>query len=339
MNNLIKTETKIESRRYIGSKAKLKSWIISLIEKECRGESFLDIFAGTGVISAEASSVFKKIIVNDFLYSNYVCYQAFFGLGKFNKNKLNLISEDFNKLNPKKIKENYFSRNFSNKYFSHETSKLIGHIREEIEKQKPILTDKEYYVLLASLLYSVDKVANTVGHYDAYIKKDIKNNNFNFRLIEPLNVNAEIHREDANLLARSLEVDVVYVDPPYNSRQYSRFYHLLETLTKWDKKKLHGVALKPLTENRSEYCTVKAPTAFADLIDNLKCKYIVTSYNNTYDAKSHSSINKIKLEQIKEILERKGTTNIHKKDHKFFNSGKTDFANHQEWLFITKVYG
>jgi tRNA pseudouridine32 synthase/23S rRNA pseudouridine746 synthase len=98
----------------------------------------------------------------------------------------------------------------------------------------------------------------------------------------------------------------VYIDPPYNSRQYSRFYHVYETLVKWDMPELYGTAMKPAEENMSAYCSSKAPIAFADLIQSLDTKYIVVSYNNTYNSKSKSSQNKISLEQILEVLNAKG---------------------------------
>ena len=102
-----------------------------------------------------------------------------------------------------------------------------------------------FNILLASLLYSSDRCAITVGHYDAYIKKNPQSN-FVFELIEPLNssVDVMIYREDANKLARRVRADVAFVDPPYNSCQYSRFYHVMETITKWDKPILNGVAMK-----------------------------------------------------------------------------------------------
>ena len=327
----------IENRRYTGSKAKLSEWILELIKKECSGEVFLDIFAGTGIISAKASNYFRKLIINDFLYSNFIVYNAFFGMENWAKEKLKKIVEKYNKLNPKEINENYFSLNFGGKYFSYNNAKIIGYIRENIEQIKNQLSEKEYAILIASLVYSVDKLANTVGHYDAYRKKIPKENNFEFRLIKPIKTDAIIFRKDSNELAKEITADVVYIDPPYNSRQYSRFYHLLETLTKWDKPKLYGTALKPFPENMSDYCRVKASKVFSDLIKDLKCKFIVVSYNNTYDSKSNSSKNKITLGEIENILRKKGKTKIFKKNHKYFNSGKTSFDNHQEFIFITKV--
>ncbi len=328
----------LHNRRYIGSKHKLIEWIFSVINKECGGDSFADVFAGTGIVSAIATKHFKKIILNDFLYSNYAIYQAFFGNGEWNKNKIDNIIKDYNNIYGEDLEDNYFSNYFGGKYFSYNSSKIIGFVRENIEKNKNNLTSREYYMLIASLLYTVDKIANTVGHYDAYFKKDSINDDFFMKPIDPVNVDEiSIFREDTNLLVKKIKADVVYIDPPYNSRQYSRFYHVLETLTKWDKPKLHGVALKPDPENMSDYCRINAKTRFAELVRYIDARYLVVSYNNTYDSKSNSSKNKITLQEIEKILQRKGKTKVFEKDYKYFNAGNTNFNNHKEYLFVTKV--
>ncbi len=328
----------LHNRRYIGNKYKLIEWIFSILDKECKGNSFTDIFAGTGVVAAVAGKHFNEIILNDFLYSNYVIYKAFFDKGNWNQEKINSILKDYNNVSGEDLDENYFSINFGGKYFSNNSAKIIGFIRENIEENKNKLTEREYHILIASLLYSADKIANTVGHYDAYFKKEFVEDNFFIRPIDPVEVKAvSIFREDANLLAKQIQTDIVYIDPPYNSRQYSRFYHILETLTKWDKPKLHGVALKPEPENTSDYCRVSAKNRFTELVNDIDARYLVVSYNNTYNSKSNSSQNKITLEEIKNILSKRGKTRIFEKDYRHFNAGSTDFKNHKEYLFVTNV--
>ncbi|MBU2236184.1 DNA adenine methylase, partial [Patescibacteria group bacterium] len=301
----------IESRRYTGSKAKLTDWIISLMKKYCKGDVFVDIFSGTGIITAATikEKMFKSIIINDFLYSNYIIYDAFFSTRIINDKKLERIIAKYNSIDLKSIKPNYFSKNFGGKYFHKNTAKHIGYIRDDIEKKKKSLTKREYNVLLTALIYATDKAANTVGHYDAYIKHKPKDKRIVMKMLAQLPFkNIKIYKEDANILAKKLKADVVYIDPPYNSRQYSRFYHLLETLVKWDMPILYGTALKPATENSSDYCTVRAPQVFENLIRSINSKYIVVSYNNTYKSKSSSSKNKISLDEIEGILNNKGKT-------------------------------
>ncbi len=336
----IEDNINLESRRYIGNKAKLTDWIMQVIDKETTDvKSFVDVFSGTASVAKKAMKKYKKVIINDILYSNYIIYQAFFKLENWNKNKLTKLLHYYNSINANKLQDNYFSENFGNKFFEYNIAKKIGFIREDIEKLKKDLKNKEYNILLSSLIYSMDKVANTVGHFDAYIKKPIRKTNFQVKLIKTEDFKGvEIYRKDANELARKITADIAYIDPPYNSRQYSRFYHLYETLVKWDKPKLYGVALKPKPENMSKYCTVKAKEMFRDLVQNLNVKYLVVSYNNTYKSKSKSSENKIKLEEINQILNEVGNTKVFEQPHRFFNTGKTDFVNHKEFLFLTKKY-
>jgi len=328
----------LHNRRYIGNKQKLIEWIFSILDKECEGKSFTDIFAGTGVVSAVASKHFDEVILNDFLYSNHAIYKAFFDKGDWNQEKINNIIKNYNNINGEDLGDNYFSTNFGGKFFSKNSAKIIGFIRENIEENKNNLTEREYHMLISSLLYSTDKIANTVGHYDAYFKKEFVEDNFFMRPIDPIEVkSALIFREDANSLAKKIQTDIVYIDPPYNSRQYSRFYHVLETLTKWDKPKLHGVALKPEPENMSDYCRVSAKDRFAELVNDINANYLVVSYNNTYESKSNSSQNKITLGEIKNILTKRGKTKIFEKDYRHFNAGNTDFNNHKEYLFVTNT--
>ncbi|MBW6483252.1 MAG: DNA adenine methylase [Vicingaceae bacterium] len=330
----------LQSRRYIGNKAKLTDWIMEIIHKETEGnETFIDIFSGTAIVAREAMKTYKKVVLNDILFSNNIAYRAFFDNSKWDSKKIVDIVNEYNTLNPQKIKENYFSKNFGGKFYEKEVSKLIGHIREDIESRKNELNKKEYAILLTSLIYTIDRLANTVGHFDAYIKKPIVKRPLNFRLIQTEDfAGAKIYREDSNQLVKRLKGDIAYIDPPYNSRQYSRFYHIYENLVKWEKPKLHGVALKPEPENMSKYCTVKAKDAFKDLVGNLDVKYLAVSYNNTYKSKSKSSKNKIEYEEIVDILNGVGKTKIFEQSHQYFNAGKTEFNDHKEFLFLTKKY-
>ena len=328
---------KLSNRRYIGCKQKLVDWIFERIHDAAPdAKSLFDVFSGTGVVAERALGQFDKVILNDLLYSNQTIYEGFFGSGKASEKKLQRIADEYNAIAPGALGSNWFSDNYGGKYFEESLARLIGHIRQDIEDRGAELSEKERAILLASLLYSIDSHANTCGHFEAYIKKPIPKRDFAFGLIEYDSFpNIEIHREDSNALAPKIEADVAYIDPPYNSRQYSRFYHVYETLVKWDKPVLQGTARKPPTENMSEYCRNGAFAAFTDLVRKLKCRLLVVSYNNTYSSKSKSSENKITLEQLKTALDSVGKTKVFARKHGFFNAGKTDFDDHKEYLFVT----
>lgn len=329
----------IENRRYIGNKNKLLHWISELINNHTEGKIFFDVFAGTGVVTKKMLDSFDTFILNDFLFSNNVIFEAFFGEEKYSKTKLIRIKDDFNKIKTNEEDDNYFSDNFGGKFFSVYDAKIIGEIRTKIEYNKSI-NKREKAILIASLIYSSDKIANTVGHYDAYRKNVQLINRFKFELINPLITSGksiQIFREDANVLVKRIKSDVTFIDPPYNSRQYSRFYHVLESIAVWDKPELEGVAMKRPIENMSKYSLVTAPKIFDDLIQNLDTKYIVVTYNNTYNSRSSSSKNKITHGEILESLNKVGNTKIFEMPFQFFNAGKSNLKDHKEFVFITKV--
>lgn len=328
----------IWNRRYTGSKYKLADWIFEIIDTHCNGSSFCDIFAGTGVIAKNAINKMSDVVINDFLYSNEIIYKAFFMQSLYDKEKIEHYRDVFQSLRASELQKNYVSTNFGDKFFALNDAIIIGEIRERIATAKD-LNEKERAILIASLLYSADKIANTVGHYDAYIKGHPLKEQFKYELISPYQTESKIsiYREDANILAKSLNCDIVYIDPPYNSRQYSRFYHVLENIATWKKPELYGVALKPKPENMSEYCRNTALEAFTSLIYDLRCRHILVSYNNTYTSKSSSSLNKMTLENIQQVLASKGKLSCFETAHSYFNAGKTDFVDHKEMLFLVEV--
>ena len=337
---VVKLSYDIWNRRYTGSKYKLANWIVSLINENCCGNSFCDMFAGTGIMAYSMLHSVDSLFINDFLFSNEIIYKAFFENASYDAAKLEDIKENYLDINAENLSDNYCSQWYGGKFFSYNDAKIIGYIRDNIDSLRHGINEKERNILISSLLYSADKTANTVGHYDAYIKGKEIENRFTFDLIKPYDTKDKriiIGRNDANEYAKNLKCDIVYIDPPYNSRQYSRFYHVLENITLWNKPDLYGEALKPKPENMSEYCRSNASAVLRNLIDALNCKYIVVSYNNTYKSKSSSSRNKITLEELKNILENKGTVMVFSKPHQYFNAGKTDFTDHKEYVFIVKV--
>ena len=112
----------IWNRRYTGSKYKLSDWIVGLINENCNGTSFCDLFAGTGVVSEKILPFIEAIHINDFLYSNEVIYQAFFLPEEYSIKKINKYKAKYQALNPNSISENYVSTNFGGKFFSENDS-------------------------------------------------------------------------------------------------------------------------------------------------------------------------------------------------------------------------
>lgn len=338
MINIQNKTFQLQNRRYLGNKYKLLDFIEEVVNKHCSEyKTFCDIFAGTGVVGQKFSKSGTKIISNDFLFSNYVCLHTFLAIKKINLSSLDKKISLLNKINP--IKDNYFSENFGNRYFTLENARKIGAIREEIEKISNSLDEK--YALITSLLYAADKVANTVGHYDAYREKLDTTQKVKLLLPEidiTNNQNNKVFCKDANKLIREIKTDILYIDPPYNSRQYSDSYHLLENLASWKKPEVYGKAKKMDRSNiKSDYCLRKATTVFADLIENTKSKYILVSYNNTGETKDERSNARISDVKILEILSKKGEAGVYEKKFKAFTTGNSVTTNHYEKIYFCKV--
>lgn len=333
----------INNRRYIGSKARMIDFIESTMKKEkIEFSSFLDLFGGTGIVGDFFNNQKTKVYVNDLLKSNYLSYLAWFGNDKIDKKKLENIINKYNSLN--NLKDNYFSVNFGDTYFSNNNCKRIGYIREDIENKylNNEINTRERAILITSLLYAMDKIANTVGHYDAYRKNGNLDKKLELCMLNLKsninNKNNKIFNEDSNELVRNIKADVVYIDPPYNSRQYSDAYHLLENVATWEKQEVFGVAKKMKRNGiKSKYCSVSAPLAFKDLIENINAKYIIVSYNNMGTKGAGRSQAKISDEDIMSVLSSKGKVKVYETEFNQFNTGKTHIDNHKERLFICKV--
>ena len=329
---------KITNRRYLGSKQKMLDFIWEVVSENTSGVNIVaDVFGGTGSVADMFMQKGKRVIVNDILYSNYLSFLTWFGAQKVNYEKIKQILSELNEL--ESTKENYVSKHFGDKYFSMENAKKIGAIRERIETYKDI-NEREKAFLLTSLLYAMDKVANTVGHYDAYREKMDSTIPLRLRLPELYeNKKNEVYKRDANKLVRDITADLVYIDTPYNSRQYGDAYHLLENIMEWQKPEVIGKAMKMVDRSKikSDYCTVKAPQAFEDLIQGIDSKYILVSYNNMAEKGAGRSNAKISNEEIIETLKQKGKVKIFETDFNVFTTGKTKIQNHKELLYLCEV--
>src|SRR3990167_2585289 len=165
----------IAQRRYLGSKTKLLNFIDNiLVDEGVQFNSFADIFAGTGVVANHFFSR-SNVVVNDLLESNYHCHVSFFGRERVRSKLLHSKIENYNSITVSDIPDNYFSENFANTYFDADNSRKIGYIREDIETMFNTneINERERSYLICSLIYALDRIANTVGHYDAYRKVDI----------------------------------------------------------------------------------------------------------------------------------------------------------------------
>ena len=327
----------IQNRRYLGSKQKLLPFIETVVKNNTKNiDTIADIFGGTGVVANLFREKNKKIIINDILTSNYVSYLTWFGNEKIDYLKIKMIIQELNEL---KGFLGYVSNNFGNRYFSLENSQKIDAIREKIETYKNI-NQREKSFLLTSLLYAMDKSANTVGHFDAYRKVMSNTTPLKLRLpINNKNKNNQIFNENANDLVKRIYADLVYIDTPYNSRGYENAYHVLENIIEWEKPEVEGIAKKAVNRSNktSDYTKRKAPQAFENLINNINAKYILVSYNNMENKGNARSNAKISKNEIISVLNNRGMVQVFETEYSAFTTGKSRIINHKECLYLCTI--
>ena len=170
LHKKIQNDEKFElrNRRYLGNKNKLLPFIKKIIHENCGNEidSFCDLFAGTGSVSQAFNNKHTKIISNDILTSNYFSLCTFLSSDNSNIEKIQEKIKYLNSLKPRG--NNYFSLRYGGTFYTLENAKKIGLVRDTIDKISDNYSEKK--ILVTSLIYAMDKVANTVGHYDAYRK-------------------------------------------------------------------------------------------------------------------------------------------------------------------------
>ena len=305
--------------RFIGSKENLLDYIEFFVkEKGINGEVFCDLFSGTASVGKHFKKLGYKIISTDILYFSYVLQKVYIEQNKYPKFsrltkylgikplKVTLFENEdqnakaiVNYLNNIESLEGYIYKNYSpegtkdqkyiRKYFTGENAKRIDAIRERIKewKQEDLVNEREFFYLLASLIEAVPFVSNISGTYGAFLKNWDKRAFKKLTLEAPVIIESNTSHKVFNidgieLLDKVGKIDILYLDPPYNERQYAPNYHILETIAKWDNPRIKGVTgLRGYNDQKSEFCNVAtALKAMEQIVKKKNVKHLVLSYNS-----------------------------------------------------------
>ena len=287
--------------RYIGGKSLLleniNNAVLNYTDKKAK--SITDLFSGSGVVGQFMKEQGYGVVTNDLLYFPYVMSRGTTGINQtLTFSKLG-ITDPIDHLNNLTIENTSFAledcfiyQNYSpnaqceRMYFQNNNAIKIDIIRLQIEewKKQDKLTEDEYYYLLASLLAAVPYVANITGTFGAYLKYWDKRT-YNSLKLEPYSIfvkqPCECHWGDYTKVL-SIETDILYADPPYNSREYLPNYHVMETIARYDNPIIKGVTgIREYSEEKSVFCKkATVSSAFETMIRDAKSRFIIISYNN-----------------------------------------------------------
>ena len=342
--------------RYYGNKTKLLPFIEKVVNANeyAEGSSFVDLFAGTNSVGIHFKNLGFDVVSNDIMEYSYSIARTYIELNQepsfarlkdlLHCDTLEQIIDSLNTISPQihGFIYNHYCPHSGRMYFTDENALKIDTIRTFIHDwhQHNIISDNEYYYLLTSLLEAVNLISNVSGTYAAYLKTWDKRALKPIRL-KPLNlvkgIQGTAYKQDANTLVANISADILYLDPPYNSRQYHSNYFILELIaTGWFECEpiISGhCGMVDYQNLKSNYgMTIKAYQSLANLIENVhNIRTIVMSYNNE---------GILSKDEIVEILSKKGDVQVFQHTHKRYKSiNQTERSPKQtiEYLFKTTL--
>lgn len=338
--------------KYIGNKTRVLSFIEDCLKKskiDYKNKKVADLFAGTGSVSnfflknkCEVYSCDNMTysICEQYRINYYDIEPTFEELNEIvGGNNVNNVIDYLNNLEGT---AGYFFENyapsglFNRKYFSDNNAKKMDAIADCLLKWKKILSPEKYNYLNGIFMCAADKVSNTSGTYGAYLKiwrsMALKDLVLEVPIITSQGVNHIYQKDVIDFVKENKGFDIIYLDPPYNKRQYASNFHVLESIVVNDKQKLKGkTGLRNYDSQKSDYCIKnKVLNSFSELIKNIDSKYIVMSY---------STEGLLTEKEIIDTLKSKGKVNVYRNDYRRFktNSWTSDNTGLQELLFVCKT--
>ena len=359
---------------YIGNKRKLLDLIHQAIKlTNIEDGTFVDLFSGSTVVSRFAKKLGFRVLSND-----WEPYSEQIAMGTVVLNEIPKFEnfggskEVFEILNNAIPVEDYVTKHLcptDDQNLNHEKDRLffmrkngmkIDAMRELISKwnEEEKITEMEFSYLMASFMYSVSYVSNTSGLFKGFHRGwGGSNGTAQYRICSDIILRPPLlfnngkenisTREDAGILVKKLPgilgdiPDIIYLDPPYNQHPYGSNYHVLNSITLWDKPNFpekitrgtkSAIRLDWRTERKSAYNSrLKAVQEFKTLIEDISSKFILTSY---------STEGNIPLEEMMKILGAKGSLNVVKREYVRYRVSPTRLSSKPrniEFVVITNT--
>lgn len=272
--------------KYLGSKKKLVPFLADLA-RSLPVQSAVDLFTGTTRVAQAFKAAGLHTTACDLASYSEIFAQCYIGTDA-KQVDYSALEERLAYLSSLPGRPGYVTETFCHaaRFFQPHNGQRIDAIREELAG--PLRSDPYYPILLTSLIEAADRVDSTTGVQMAYLKdwSPRSYNDLQLRLPELLAGPGVARRGDAMELVDTLpEVDLMYLDPPYNQHRYFSNYHIWETLVQWDMPTAYGVAQKRLDCREAHTKSVfnskrdMAP-AFFDMVCRARARYLVVSHNN-----------------------------------------------------------
>lgn len=276
--------------KYIGSKRVLVDPIVEVVRSLPEVRSVVDYFSGTSRVGHALKRAGYQVHANDWMAYGHALAQCYIQADA--EQVLPQAKTILREMTTLADLDGYVTETFcrQSRFFQPKNGLRIDAIREDIERRsREGLSPELRAVLLVALMEAADRVDSTTGVQMAYLKQWSPRslNDIQLRLPEVLPAVAhgpcsasQLEAQDA---AKQLNGDLAYIDPPYNQHSYLGNYHVWESLVRWDKPEVYGIACKRLDcrERKSDFNSKpKFQDAFTSFIKAVQCEFLVVSFNN-----------------------------------------------------------
>jgi adenine-specific DNA-methyltransferase len=331
--------------KYLGSKRVLLPAIVEAVRSVGSARTVLDLFSGTSRVGHALKREGYRVIANDHNAYAHVLARCYVAADReaVERDARRLLAE----LAAVPPRAGWFTETYCERarYFQPKNGARIEAIRDAIAaKDLPPALEA---VVLTSLMEAADRVDSTTGVQMAWLKSWAarSSNELELRMPDVLAASThgpcEAHRLDALEAAATLEADVAYVDPPYNQHSYLGNYHLWETLVRWDRPDVYGIACKrtDVRERRSAFNSKRdAESTLRALLERVRARALVVSFSD------EGYVGRVALESM---LRARGEVTVLERDHKRYvgaqigiysprgeKVGKVSHLRNTEYLFV-----
>lgn len=272
--------------KYLGSKRALVP-VLGAIAAAVEARTAVDLFTGTTRVAQELKRRGLTVTATDLATYSQVLSDCFIATDADGVDTQALDNE-LKRLNDLRGTPGYFTEAFCRtaRFLQPKNGARVDAIRDAIERDhrgSPL-----FPILLTSLLLAADRVDSTTGLQMAYLKQWAPRAHRDLELLRPALIpgpGATVCGDAMTTVDELPDVDLMYLDPPYNHHRYFTNYHVWETLVRWDAPDHYGVACKRLDSRDPATRSVfnakrEMPAALADLIGRARAEVLVVSYND-----------------------------------------------------------
>lgn len=286
--------------RYLGSKNKILPLIIEVVDNlPKRDKKVLDVFTGTTRVAQAFKMHGYDVTTSDLSWAAEAYSNAFI----CNNGSVGHLQKYIDELNEVTPKADWLTNHYCDvaaqadasvniKVWKRKNGMKADAIREHIETLKIKKWEKMY--LISCLIFALDKLDNTVGLQQAYLKgwkSDRVDNDLKLSLLPGIKGTVGKHIVGDALKIEHEEASIAYLDPPYTAADYSTYYHIWDSITKWDKPQVSLKTNRRIDRVKSSdkvdknmqspwYSKKKALKATEDLINRLPVQYCIFSYSD-----------------------------------------------------------